>query len=306
MSGSITIARVFGIPVRIDITWLVIFAILLIPGGAYYLPNQFPGWSTAAVWTVAGVYTLLFFASILIHELSHALVAKLHGIPVKSITLWLFGGVAHLTKAAQRPRAEVLVSVVGPLSNVAIAGGLAVYLFAIGAGNQYVEVLAVYLLGANVILAAFNLLPGLPLDGGQLVRSAVWAITSNREKGTVYAALGGCGVALLVCCGGFAFVYFQGQWLSGLWLGFIGFWMLMTAVSTFRGARKREAIGRFRAYHVMSPYTGEPSPPDAPRIPTHVNALALLDFMNENRVHRAFVTDGTRIVGVVETQPSPP
>ncbi len=300
MTGSLTIARVFGIPVRIEITWLIIFAILLIPGGVYHLPNRFPHWSGVEVWTVAGVYTLLFFASILLHELAHSLMAKLHGIPVQSITLWLFGGVAHLTKSADRPRTEALISIVGPGTNLVIGAGLFVYLYFVGPINEYVEVLGAYLLGANAILAIFNLMPGLPLDGGQLVRSGVWAVTHSREKGTVYASLGGVGVALLVCTGGVSLIYFLGEWLSGLWLGFIGFWMLQMAIANYKGARAREAISRFSAYQVMSPYTGAPAPPDAPQVPAEVNALAILDFMRENGVHRAFVTRDSQIVGVIE------
>ena len=142
---------------------------------------------------MAGVYTLLFFASILLHELAHSLMAKLHGIPVQSITLWLFGGVAHLTKSADRPRTEALISIVGPGTNLVIGAALFVYLYLVGPSNEYVEVLGAYLLGANAILAIFNLMPGLPLDGGQLVRSGVWAVTHSREKGTVIASLGGVG-----------------------------------------------------------------------------------------------------------------
>ena len=306
MNGSITIARIFGIPVRVEFTWLIIFAILLVPGALYYLPNQYPHWSTVEVWTVACVYTLLFFASILLHELAHSIVAKLHGIPVQSITLWLFGGVAHLTKSADRPRTEALISIVGPGVNLVIGAALFVYLYIVGASNEYVEVLGAYLLGANAILAIFNLMPGLPLDGGQLVRSTVWAVTNSRERGTVYASLGGCGVAILVCAGGVSLIYFMGQWLSGIWLGFIVFWMLQTAIASYRAARTREAISRYSAYHVMSPYTGLPTPPDAPQIPTHVNALAILDYMRQNSVPRAFVTDGSQIVGVIEVQLSRP
>ena len=238
MNSSITIARVFGIPIRIELTWLIIFAVLLIPGGLYYLPNQYPHWSPVAVWTVAGLYALLFFASILLHELAHSLVAKLNGIPVQSITLWLFGGVAHLTKAADRPRTEALISIVGPGVNMVIGAALFVYLYLIGANNEYVEVLGAYLLGANAVLAIFNLMPGLPLDGGQLLRSAVWAVSHNREKGTVYASLGGCGVAILVCAGGISMVYFLGQWLSGLWLD----------------------LSVFGCFRPPSPVTGRPRP----------------------------------------------
>ncbi len=300
MTGSLTIARVFGIPVRIEITWLIIFAILLIPGGVYHLPNRFPHWSAVEVWTVAGAYTVLFFASILAHELAHCLMAKLHGIPVQSITLWLFGGVAHLTKSADRPRTEALISIVGPGVNIVVAGALFAYLFFVGAPNEYIEAVCIYLLAANVVLAIFNLMPGLPLDGGQLVRSGVWAVTHSREKGTVIASLGGVGVALLVCTGGVSLIYFLGEWLSGLWLGFIGFWMLQMAIANYKAARTREAISRFSAYQVMSPYTGAPAPPDAPQIPAEVNALAILDFMRENGVHRAFVTQDSQIVGVIE------
>ena len=101
-------------------------------------------------------------------------------------------------------------------------------------------------------------------------------------------------------------VYFLGQWLSGLWLGFIGFWMLQTAIAGYRAAKTREAMSRFSAFHVMSPYTGLPSPPDAPQIPANVNALAVFDFMRQNSVPRAFVTDGSQIVGVIEVQLSRP
>lgn len=300
MTGSLTIARIFGIPVRIEITWLIIFAILLIPGGLYYLPDRFPHWSAVEVWMVAVAYTLLFFASVLLHELAHSLMAKLHGVPVQSITLWLFGGVAHLTKSADRPRTEALISIVGPGTNVVIAAGLFLCLYFLGPSNEHVEALGVYLLGANAVLAIFNLMPGLPLDGGQLLRSGVWAATHSREKGTVIASLGGIGVALLVCAGGVSMVYFLGEWLSGVWLGLIGFWMLQTAMANYKGARTREAISRFSAYQVMSPYTGMPTPPDAPQVPAEVNALAILDFMRENGVHRAFVTRDSQIVGVIE------
>ena len=306
MNSSITIARVFGIPIRIELTWLIIFAVLLIPGGLYYLPNQYPHWSPVAVWTVAGLYALLFFASILLHELAHSLVAKLNGIPVQSITLWLFGGVAHLTKAADRPRTEALISIVGPGVNMVIGAALFVYLYLSRAQQRVCESPRHLSAWANAALAIFNLMPGLPLDGGQLLRSAVWAISHNREKGTVYASLGGCGVAILVCAGGVSMVYFLGQWLSGLWLGFIGFWMLQTAIASYRAAKTREAMSRFSAFHLMSPYTGLPAPPDALQIPAQVNALVLFDFMRQNSLHRAFVTDGSQIVGVIEVPLSRP
>lgn len=245
---SFRIGRLFGIDIRIDWTWLIIFALV-----AYSLGNTLAQlhseWGATVRWGVALLAALLFFGSVLAHELAHSLVSQARGNPVDSITLFLFGGVSRIREEPDSPQGEFLMAVLGPVTSIVI--GLAL-LFVAGvtgramAGvNNPSEAIAevgpatfimLWLGWVNLVLGAFNLIPGFPLDGGRVLRSILWAITGDLRRATRWASWVGQGFGWLMITGGISMVFgatipFFGSGLSnGLWLAFIG-WYLNNASS---------------------------------------------------------------------------
>ncbi|MEE9199270.1 MAG: site-2 protease family protein, partial [Dehalococcoidia bacterium] len=217
MGSSITLFRIFGIPFRVNYTWLVIFGLVITSLALYQLPDSYPQWSTLEYWLIAAVTTLLFFASVVLHELSHSLLALRHGLPVKSITLFIFGGVAHIAREAERPRTEAMIALAGPASSLLIGGAFLLLAYFGGSLNEQMEAVASWLGIINISLAIFNLLPGFPMDGGRVLRAVIWAITGNYRKATRVATLVGRGVAYLMVAAGAALVFF-GYLANGIWL----------------------------------------------------------------------------------------
>src|SRR2546429_8995389 len=207
MPGSIRVARLFGIDIRIHISWLLIFFLVVIGLSEDIYPGQFPRWSREKALAVSAVTALLFFASVLAHELAHSLVARRFRMSVSSITLFLLGGVANLTREPPSAKAEFFMAAAGPLTSLVIGGvGFAI---AIAAGASlaaapWLEVIggvAGYLGLINIAVALFNMIPGFPLDGGRVLRSAIWGISGERLRATRIAARGGqivAGIFLLL------------------------------------------------------------------------------------------------------------
>jgi Zn-dependent protease/CBS domain-containing protein len=241
------IGRIFGINIRIDWSWLFIFFLI-----TWNLSTVFgqahPGWGSAQVWGMAVVAALLFFASVLAHELAHSLVARTRGIPVRSITLFLFGGVSDIQREPSSPAAEFLMAIVGPLTSI-VLGGLLVWLAGASAGPLrntmtnpaktvaqlgMLPTLLLWLGSINVILGIFNMIPGFPLDGGRVLRSILWAVVDNLRVATRWASAVGQAIAWLMIIGGISMAFgvqipfFGTGFISGLWLAFIG-WFLNTA-----------------------------------------------------------------------------
>ena len=204
MRGNISLGRVFGIPLRLHYTWFIIFA--LVTYSLVLYPLVEPPYPPIEQRIILGILTsLLFFASILTHELAHSILAIRNNIPVKEITLFVFGGVSQITKEATSPRAELLIAIVGPLTSLALAGifyGLHLLL----AGTQ--QILAASLMQwlalINVILAVFNLIPGFPLDGGRIFRALVWQRTHDYHRATRIATNVGQGIAYALMAVGIA------------------------------------------------------------------------------------------------------
>ena len=190
---QIRLGSILGFEIRVDLSWLLIFFLILWTLTVNLFPFNYPGLpgNTYIIMGIAG--TLLFFTSLILHELSHSLVAKAKGIPVEGITLFAFGGVSRTRMEAETPGDEFQIAGVGPLTSLLLAGIFAlISYFGQQAGwNIVITGVASYLSGINILLAVFNLLPGFPLDGGRLFRSIVWKITNNLQTATRVASTGG-------------------------------------------------------------------------------------------------------------------
>lgn len=250
--GGVNLVRLFGVDVRLDWSVLIIFALITFNLGTGVLPGWHPDWSPLLTWALAVGAALLFFASLLAHELSHAFVGRALGLRIEKVTLFLFGGVAHLEEQPRTPKAELLMAAVGPLVSLALGAGslaaglwlaapalaasspasaesLAASLAALGPGAT----LLLWLGPVNLTLGLFNLVPGFPLDGGRVLRAAVWAVTGDVVKATRWAA-GAGQVAGWGLMGLGALALLRGGLAQGLWLLLIG-WFLANAARTSLG-----------------------------------------------------------------------
>lgn len=243
--GGFNLGKIFGIQVRLHYTWFIIFLLV-----TFTLVN--PHWSQWLSWVIGIITSLLFFASVLAHELAHSLVGRVNGIPVKSITLFIFGGVAQMTREATKASAELKMAAAGPACSLAIGGlfGL-IWLLTRGVASSVAE-MAGWLAIINVALAAFNLIPGFPLDGGRVFRSLLWRFSGNYKRSTQIATRLGQGIGYAFIAGGIAIMVIFGEWLSGLWLAFIGWFLQSTASMSYRQAQWREAIHGLIASQMMT------------------------------------------------------
>jgi Zn-dependent protease len=258
--GSIQLARVFGIRIGVDVSWFLVLFLII-----YWLTGYYQDVGAGSnAFLLATVSALLFFLSILLHELGHAVVAIRNGIPIAGIDLWLFGGVAKLERDTDSPGVEFRVAIAGPLVTLAIAalcfwaGALisspaetldgAVYETTVG--SQATAVLG-YLMSINVIVLVFNLIPGFPLDGGRIARAITWKITGDRNRATRFAAVLGRGVGLAMIAGGLFWALAGGSLFSGLWLALIGWFLSQAARSAQAQADFAGRIEHLRVGDVM-------------------------------------------------------
>lgn len=250
MKSGFSIGRIFGIRIYIDWSWLFIFLLVTwsLAGGLF--PRIHPEWGLALDLGMGILASILFFGSVLAHELAHSLVARARGLPVRRITLFIFGGVSNIEREPSSPGTEFLVSIVGPLMSL-ILGAIFLMLGRANIGNitaitadptrllaslDPITTLLMWLGPVNIILGIFNLIPGFPLDGGRVLRSILWAATGNLRRATRWATTVAHLIAWLFILGGIAMAFglsipFFGTGLvSGLWLAFIG-WFLNNAAS---------------------------------------------------------------------------
>lgn len=232
MKGSFRIARIAGIDIGIHYSWVLIFVLITWSLAASYFPSFNPGWDVWLYWVSALVTAILLFFSVLFHELAHSLVAKSRGVQVKSITLFLLGGVSNLESEPEKPGVEFGVAIVGPLSSVLLAGifWAAGYFNLVPFGPG--KAITGYLVVINIMLAAFNILPGFPLDGGRVLRSIIWGATNDLKKATNIATVVGQVFGWIMIAGG-AFWAITNDLISGIWLVFIG-WFLNSAAEASR------------------------------------------------------------------------
>jgi Zn-dependent protease/CBS domain-containing protein len=264
--GAIPLGRVLGIPIAADWSVLIIFALVAAQLGMVALPMWHPDWEPTTTWGVALGTAFLFFVSILLHELSHSVVAKARGMEVRGITLFIFGGVSQIEGEAPSPKVEFLVAIVGPLMSL-VLGVIGLYgASALGADrlveateDNLQELLATLSPGAtlllwlgvmNLILAIFNMVPGFPLDGGRVLRSILWAATGNLERATRWASRVGQGVAFLLIAWGIM-VLFAGHFVGGLWRILIGWFLNNAAKASYQQVRVQQVLGDVSVARVM-------------------------------------------------------
>ena len=226
MAGGFRVARIAGIQIAVHASWLVIFLLVTYSLAASQFPDQFPGWSRPLYWVVAGATSLLFFASVLAHELSHALVARRFGVRVTSITLFIFGGAANLEEEPKRARDEALIAAAGPVASLLI-GGVMLAVDALVAQPQ-LRALVGWLGFINITLGLFNLLPGFPMDGGRILRAILWRVRGERYAATRNAAGVGRFFGYLLMALGVFLALQRGGLFAGIWIALIG-WFISTA-----------------------------------------------------------------------------
>lgn len=244
------IGRLAGIGLAIHPSWLVIAFLVTYSLAEFQLPTQFPGWTAPVYWLIGSATALLFFASVLAHELSHAVVARRLGLKVDGITLFIFGGATTIDSDSRTPREEALIAVAGPAMSILI--GLLLIGLNLVVGQPQLGALLGWLGFINLLLGIFNLIPGFPMDGGRVLRAILWKLRGDRLSATRNAALVGRGVAyLLIGFGVFLALRPGGTIFSGLWLALIGWFLSNAAEATMaqagverslRGVRVRDAM----------------------------------------------------------------
>lgn len=252
--GAIKLGKIFGIEIRLHFSWVIIFFLVGYSLSFFYFPEQYKGLPQATYLLMGMITTFLFFGSILFHEMSHSLVARRNGLPIRFITLFIFGGVSTISKEPDNPNVELKMAAAGPASSivlsilfglVGVVGGL------VGASVPFTAV-AVYLAGINMLLALFNLVPGFPLDGGRLLRALLWKFTGSIQRATKIAADIGRGFAFALIAGGLLLV-FAGYVANGLWFIFIGWFLEQAARGSYQQVVVGQALSRVLVRDVMTP-----------------------------------------------------
>jgi Zn-dependent protease/CBS domain-containing protein len=313
MKGGLKLFRIFGIDIAIDWSWILIFLLVTWNLGAGIFPQLHPDWSTELDWGLGLTAALLFFASVLAHELAHSLVAKAKGLPVKNIVLFLFGGVSNIEREPSTPGVEFVMAIVGPLTSIALglifvlAGRFQANMFheSTMSGNMEafkqlgpVATLLLWLGPINIILGVFNLVPGFPLDGGRVLRSIIWGINHDLRKATRLASWVGQVIAWLFIIAGISMAFgatvpvFGTGFISGLWLAFIGWFLNNAAVASYQQVLLQNVLEGVPVSRLMRR--------DVPTVSPNEPVSDLVHDWLINTDERAFpVVDGGQIIGLV-------
>jgi Zn-dependent protease len=259
--GDIRLLKLFGIPINVNVSWfLTLFFVTLLLATHFYpaiIPPNSPYRDNKTLhWIMAAASGLVFFGSILLHELAHSVVAKRQGIPVKGITLFIFGGVAQIAGDPKRPRNEFLMAVVGPLSSFAIGGFFLLLWWTIGgrSSSEPFPIVLQWLFVMNIIVGIFNLLPAYPMDGGRILRAVLWGVSGNHFASThlsaVIGRMAGYGLMGLGALAAFSIIGFLDPW-SGLWFFILGIFLESSARKSLVQARALNMLGEYSAEDLM-------------------------------------------------------
>jgi len=287
------IGEILGFEIAIDSSWIIIAALVTWTLAEGWFPSKVEGLDARTYWVMGAVGALGLFAAVVVHELSHSLVARRHGIEMRGITLFLFGGVANMGAEPSTPRAEFQIAVIGPITSVLIAGvfwGAEVLASAAGAPLTVTAVLS-YLAVINLILAGFNLLPAFPLDGGRVLRAILWHTKGSLRRATDIASQVGGGFGLaLIALGVLAFM--AGNVIGGVWQALLGLFLRGAARMSYRDLLMRESL------------EGEPVSRFMRADPVTVAPGITLSELVEGYIYRDFhklypVVDGGRLQGCV-------
>lgn len=295
MEAQIKLGRIFGVKIGLHYSWLIIALLVTLSlVGQFYVIN--PQWGPSVIWATAIITALLFFTTLLLHELSHAAVARSRGLPVRSITLFALGGVAQIEKEATDAKTEFWMGIVGPITSIVIGAACLTLAWSLGwspSTEPRTPPMAVlqWLGYMNIALAVFNMIPGFPLDGGRVLRAIVWWITGDPARSTRIAARVGQFIA-------FGFIiwgilrFFGGAGLGGLWLTLIGWFLLEAARASYAQVEISENLRGVKVSEVMAN--------DWPVIDGRMNLQTFVDEHLLKTGRRCFVVeDEGRVSGLV-------
>jgi Zn-dependent protease len=308
-AAGVTLFRVRGIRIAVDFSWFIVLFLIIFWLSGFYRDVLDTDEGATAPYLLAVASAVLFFASILLHELGHAFVAARNGIEVSSITLWMFGGVARLERDSDTPATEFKIAVAGPLVTAAIVAVCAIIGLALAGGDQVrhaaltqentqtsgIAAMVVWLGSINLLVLVFNLVPAFPLDGGRMARAIAWWRTGSRNTGTRFAATLGEWFGLFLILAGLGyFLVYRGDVLSGIWLGFIGFILRGAARSAIAQTELSTRIEGISVADVMDP--------DPVAIPEGASIEQALDeYFLRYRSPWFPVVDGTQhVIGLVD------
>lgn len=290
MEASIKLGRIRGIQVGIHYTWLIVFGLLTYSLAVGVFPALYEDWTTTRYWLAGAVASILLFASVLAHELGHSVVAQSKGIPVRSITLFIFGGVATISAEAESPGDEFQIAIAGPAVSL-VVGIVSIGLWILLSGvNEFAAAILQYLGVANIILVVFNLIPGFPLDGGRVFRAIVWAWTKNVQRATKIASTAGVLIGYLFIVGGIFYVFSEP--ISGIWMIAIGWFLQNAAEQSYRQMTLQRAFEGVRVGRLMDPHPAVVRP--------DVTIEELVDrYVLARNVRGLPVVEDGRLVGII-------
>lgn len=253
MKNSFRLFTILGIPIEINISWFIILGLVIFTLAQGYFPFQLPSMPSYIYWIMAVLTALLLFTCLLLHELSHSYVARLNNLPISGITLFVFGGVAHMEKEPNSPKVEFLMALAGPLMSVFLAliffsiSKIALFLIYFPA----IYIIADYLAFINIAVAVFNLVPGFPLDGGRILRALIWHFSKNLTFATRIASNFGKAFAFTLMGLGLINLV-RGSFISGLWLIFIGLFLLEAAEVSYRQLIAKKMLKGVKVKNIMA------------------------------------------------------
>jgi len=312
MRNGFRVGTLFGISIHVDWSWILIFLLVTWNLAGAVFPALHPDWSIGMNIALGIAASLLFFVSILLHELAHSLVAKARGLPVRRITLFFFGGVSNIEREPPSPSTEFLMAIVGPLTSLLLGFGF------IWLGRQNIpemdtalrspqqllrgldplSTMLLWLGPINILLGLFNLIPGFPLDGGRVLRSILWAITKDFRRATRWATTIGQGVGWLMILAGVAMIFgatvpvLGSGTLNGMWLAFIGWFLVQAASQSYQQVVVEDMLEGVPITRLMR----DPAPAVPPDLP--ISTLVYDHIMQGDE--RAFpVVEADRLLGMV-------
>ncbi len=291
MRNSWRLGRVFGIEIYIDSSWLIIFALVTWTLAGQYFPSQNPNWPLLLNWFLGIIASILFFASVLAHELSHSIVAIQQGEKVRNITLFIFGGVAQIAEEPDKPLKEFLIAFAGPLASIAIGIISGIAWWCIHEVSIPLASIFRYLGIINIALAVFNLIPGFPLDGGRILRATIWGFTKNLKLATRIASFSGKLLSFLLIIWGIRLI-FSGLTLNGIWMIFIGWFLYNAATSSYRHLLIKDALREVKVEDLMIT--------NFDTVPPDLSIQKLVDeFILRHRDRGFLVIEGGLVQGIV-------
>ncbi|PIW81546.1 hypothetical protein COZ97_01280 [bacterium CG_4_8_14_3_um_filter_33_28] len=293
--GGFTLGKILGIEITVDYSWFIIFFIVTWSLSFGYFPSVYSEFSNNTN-IILGIFTsVLFFASALIHELSHSVIAKRNGLDVKKISFFIFGGVAHISEEPKTAGIEFKMAIADPLSSLILAVTFYLLYYFFITYTAILELMPIFqtLAFLNFTLAIFNLLPGFPLDGGRVLRSVIWAINHSLKKATYYASIGGKFIASLLIVGGILETFIIRS-LGGIWLVLVGFFFYQAAGISYRQMIFRELLSKIKVRDLMNH--------EEDFIPLHLKISDLfLRFLQHHKSNFLVIDNGNNIIGSINS-----